>query len=102
MYNLSKYEWDEMKCWRTFKSTGLDFADAHLVDAHLVFENEEKITPTSARAEEPRLQDLAIVELAGVLLVLVYVLRGDSVRVISFRRASRRERKLYAEVKANQ
>jgi uncharacterized DUF497 family protein len=97
MYNLSKYEWDEMKCWRTFKSTGLDFADAHLV-----FENEEKITPTSARAEEPRLQDLAIVELAGVLLVLVYVLRGDSVRVISFRRASRRERKLYAEVKAHQ
>jgi uncharacterized DUF497 family protein len=48
------------------------------------------------------LQDLAIVELAGVLLVLVYVLRGDSVRVISFRRTSRRERKLYAEVKANQ
>jgi len=42
--------------------------------------------------------DLALVELAGVVLVLVYVMREvDEVRAISMRRASKQERKLYAE-----
>ena len=40
---------------------------------------------------------VALVELAGVVLVLVYVLREpDEVRAISLRRASKQERKLYA------
>lgn len=41
--------------------------------------------------------DLALVEVAGVVLVLVYLLReSNQVRSISLRRASKRERKLYA------
>lgn len=39
--------------------------------------------------------DVALVELAGVVLVLVYTLRDDEVRAISLRRASRQERKWY-------
>jgi len=39
-----------------------------------------------------------MVEVAGVALVLVYVMRDpDEVRAISLRRASKQERTLYAE-----
>jgi uncharacterized DUF497 family protein len=42
--------------------------------------------------------DIAMVEIAGVVLVLIYVMREpDTVRAISLRRASKQERKRYAE-----
>jgi uncharacterized DUF497 family protein len=42
--------------------------------------------------------EIAMVEVAGVVLVLVYVMRTpDDVRAISLRRASKKERTLYAE-----
>jgi len=63
---------------------------------NLVFNNPNKITLESDRQGENRLMDIAIVELNGVVLVLVYVLREESIRPISLRRASKRERSLYA------
>ena len=69
-----------------------------LVDAPLVFHAPGKLTLESPRAGERRLMDVALVEVAGVVLVLVYVLRtGREVRVISLRRASRQERKWYEQ-----
>jgi uncharacterized DUF497 family protein len=44
---------------------------------------------------------MALVEMAGEVLSLVYVFRGKAVRVISFRRASRRERRLHVEAKGD-
>lgn len=41
--------------------------------------------------------DVAMVEVAGVILVLVYVVRGNTLRAISLRRASQIERRLYEE-----
>ncbi len=68
-----------------------------LADAHSVFNAPDKLTLESPRSDESRLMDLAMVEVAGVVLVLVYVLREPSeVRAISLRRASKQERKLYA------
>lgn len=59
----------------------------------MVFNAPEKLTLESAVASEPRLMDIAVVEVAGVVLVLVYVLREpDEVRAISLRRASKQER----------
>lgn len=56
-----------------------------------------KLTLESRKASEVRLMDVALVEVAGVVLVLVYVLREpNEVRTISLRRASRQERTLYA------
>lgn len=44
--------------------------------------------------------DIAMVEVAGVVLVLVYVMRDrGEVRAISLRRASKQERTLYAQDK---
>lgn len=42
--------------------------------------------------------DIAMFEVMGVVLVLVYVERGADVRAISLRRASKQERKLYANL----
>ena len=92
MYNkvIAKYEWDEEKREWNLRHRGLDF-----MDAYLVFENPSKITLDATR-EEDRKQDIALVEVGGVILSLVYTIRGERVRVISFRVASRKERKLYA------
>lgn len=68
-----------------------------LADAPLVFNAPDKLTLESSKASEARLMDIALVEVAGVVLVLVYVLRKpNEVRAISLRRASRQERTLYA------
>ncbi len=69
-----------------------------LSDAPLVFNAVNKLTIESTKADEARLVDIAMVEIAGVVLVLVYVLREpNEVRAISLRRASKQERKLYAQ-----
>jgi len=68
-----------------------------LADAPLVFDAPDKLTLESPKADEARLMDVALVDIAGVVLALVYVLREpDEVRVISLRRASKQERTLYA------
>ena len=45
--------------------------------------------------------DIAMVEVMGVVLVLVYVVRNQDVRAISLRRASKQERKYYANLQQN-
>jgi uncharacterized DUF497 family protein len=73
-----------------------------LADAQLVFNAPDKLTLESPRADELRLMDMALVEVAGVVLVLVYVIRHpDTVRAISLRRASKQERTLYANWQEN-
>ena len=69
-----------------------------LNDAPLVFNAPNKLTLESHGGDEARLMDVALVEMAGVVLVLVYVMRDPGeVRAISLRRASRQERTLHAE-----
>lgn len=69
-----------------------------LSDAPLLFNAPNKLKIQSARGDEAHLMDEAMVELAGVVLVLVYVMREpNEVRSISLRRASKQERTLYAQ-----
>lgn len=89
--------WDEAKRKTNLAKHGLDFADAHLV-----YDNPEKLTIMSVRGSEARKMDTAMVEIWGLILALVYVERGDDVRVISFRYASRRERRRYEKKRAEQ
>lgn len=79
-------------------AVNLDKHGLSLADAPLVFQAPGKLTLASPRQEEDRRMDIALVEVAGVVLVLVYVMREpDEVRAISLRRASRKERALYDE-----
>ena len=88
-----QFTFDSRKDAANFLKHGLS-----LRDAPLVFNAPDKLTIESPRAEEARLMDVAMVEVAGVVLVLVYVLREpNEVRAISLRRASKQERTLYAQ-----
>lgn len=89
------YEWDESKRQANLKKHGYDFADADVV-----FENPNKLTLPTFRRGEARLQDIAIVEVFGVILTLVYIERGYNIRIISLRKASRKERRLYDDFRA--
>jgi uncharacterized DUF497 family protein/uncharacterized protein (DUF4415 family) len=80
------HTWDESKRERNFAKHRLDLADAHVV-----YENPEKITFSSPRNDENRDLDIAFVRLVDTVLTLVYQLRGEDVHVISFRYASRKE-----------
>ena len=82
----------EAKRKSNLKKDGLDFKDASLV-----YENPDKCTYDASREDEYRLMDVALALIKGRLLTLVYTERGDEVRVISFRHASREERKRYEE-----
>jgi hypothetical protein len=88
------FVWDEAKRESNLRKHGLDFRDAHLV-----YENPDKCTYDSSREGERRWMDIAFAVVKGRLLTLVYTERGDDVRVISFRPASRDEREQYEQDK---
>jgi uncharacterized DUF497 family protein len=91
------YEWDEAKREENLRKHGLDFDDADLV-----YENPNKVTYISQRPGEERWQDIALVEANGFILALVYTVRGYNIRIISFRRASRKERRIYDYLRQTQ
>lgn len=84
---------DEAKRQTNLAKHGLDLADAGLV-----YHAPNKITFCSPRQGEHRLMDVAMVEIVGIVLVLVYVERDQDIRAISLRRASKQERKHYASL----
>ena len=85
--------YDETKRQANLAKHGLDLADAGLV-----YDAPNKITLCSPREGESRLMDVAMVEIVGIVLVLVYVERDQDIRAISLRRASKQERKYYASL----
>ena len=84
------FAWDEAKRESNIKKHGLDFQDACLV-----YDNPEKCTYESHYRDESRWMDIAMAVIHGRLLTLIYTRRGETIRVISFRPASREERKQY-------
>jgi hypothetical protein len=91
-----EYEWDEYKRQINLQKHGLDFAIAYKV-----YESSEKLTLSSDYAGERREIDLAPVGNELLVLTMVYTYRGEKVRVISLRKASSKERKLYYETRNN-
>jgi uncharacterized DUF497 family protein len=87
-----EYEWDENKAAENLRKHSVDFADA--VGA---LEDEFALTlrdPLSGGEE--RFVTLGLDPL-GRLLAVVYTWRGESIRIISAREATRRERRNYEE-----
>lgn len=84
--------WDETKRKSNLEKHGLDFPDAYLV-----YDAPDKCTYDASRGDEYRLMDVAMAVLRGRFLTLVYMEFEDDVRVISFRNASREERKAYEQ-----
>jgi uncharacterized protein len=84
------FEWDEDKAKENLEKHGIDFADA--VTA---FEDMMALTmPDPASEEEERCVTLGTDALER-LLVIAYTWREDRIRLISARKATRRERRQY-------
>ena len=87
---MPRYEWDEEKRFANLRKHKLDFEDAWQVYGHPV-----KVTVEDTYPDEERYRDLAPVD--GSVRVLIYTMRGQRVRFISYRAATRSEREYYDE-----
>ncbi len=89
-----RYVWDEKKAAANLKKHGVDFADAVGV-----FNDEFALRREDPDAEsEPRFVALGMEHLGRIVLV-VYTYRGEIVRLISARKATKRERGQYAKAR---
>ncbi len=85
------WQWDPEKAARNLRKHGVDFADAALA-----LEDERAVTVEDEDHDERRFISLAL-DPEGRLLVVVYTWRAGTIRIISARKANRKERKHYAE-----
>jgi uncharacterized protein len=84
------FEWDETKQIANLAKHGIDFWD--LGPAFLDFAAKEMVDTRMEYGEERRIR---IARCEGSILIIVYTLRGNNIRLISARRASAQERMLY-------
>jgi uncharacterized protein len=85
------YQWNREKAVANFSKHGIDFADAVSV-----FSDDLAVTLTDDRFEEERFITIGM-DALGRVLVVVYTLRGNEIRLISARKAMRHERTQYEE-----
>jgi uncharacterized protein len=87
---VAEFEWDEAKAAANARKHGIDFADAATA-----LSDEMAITIPDATADgEQRFVTLAV-DALGRILVVAYTWRGERIRLISARPATRRERLAY-------
>lgn len=85
------YQWDKDKASANLRKHGIDFADAVSV-----FSDDLAITIPDERFDEERFVTIGV-DAFGRVLVVVYTLRDDEIRIISARKATRQERQQYEE-----
>lgn len=92
VYTLIKvvYEWDEAKRLANLDKHGLDF-----VDADMVLESPYVLIVDSPRKGEARKQAIAYVFDALTVLSVAFTAGKERCRIVSFRPANRKERKVY-------
>ena len=87
------FEWDDNKARANFAKHGVSFDEASSVFG-------DPLSITISDPAHSQAEDRFIIignSHRQKLLVVVHTDRGDSIRIISARRASRRERKMYEE-----
>lgn len=84
------FEWDATKNAENIRKRGLDFADAQRVFEGRTYTREDRRQGYGER------RWITMGELDGRLTVIVHTWRGDSTRIVSFRKANSREQAAYA------
>jgi uncharacterized protein len=84
-----RFTWSERKRVSNIKDHGVDFVDAPSVFDGLTFTYED----SRFAYGEPRFETLGL--LAGVPVSIVHTENDDEIRIISFRKATKRETSLY-------
>jgi hypothetical protein len=85
---MPKFEWDENKNKSNQKKHKVPFEDA--ID---VFNDDERVNYRSDRHGETRFKTLGKALL--VIMIVIYTVRDAAVRIISARRATKKERRTY-------
>ena len=84
-----EFEWDENKNRLNFEKHGIDF---NLAKTSF---NGEIVTKVDVRFDYGEIRQVALGEVEGRVLFVVYTERGDVIRIISARKANKKERKVY-------
>jgi uncharacterized DUF497 family protein len=84
-----EFEWDPNKATTNFNKHGVRFAEAATV-----LEDEAALTVSDNETDEERFVTLGMGSM-GRILIVAYATRGDRIRIISARKATRRERFQY-------
>jgi len=84
------YEWDHDKALTNAQKHGVEFGDAVAV-----FEDGSAVTIPDEDSEDEERWVTIGADVFGRLLVVVYTWRGTNIRLISARKATRREQKNY-------
>lgn len=86
--NDSIYDWDEDKRALNLRRHGLDFEDVAKLDLHA--------TPSYEVSRGGEKRWIAFFDIGGLMHAVVYTVREERIRIISFRRARRKEEARYA------
>ena len=92
MNDILEFEWDESKSQQCLRDRGFSFASA--VPA---FADPDRFTATDERWEYGEIRYRLYRRIDGRLFIVVYTMRGRTVRIISARKANARERRRYDE-----
>lgn len=84
-------EWDERKRQKTLRERGLDFADVALVDW------EASLTLQDTRRDYGEVRYITYAKIDSRLCVIAWCYREDVLRVVSLRKANRREMKRHEQ-----
>jgi uncharacterized protein len=86
-----KFEWDEAKRLANLRKHGIDF-----LDVSVVFEG-DTLTVEDNRYDYGEQRFVTFGLLQGLVVAIVHSDRNDSIRIISARKATRYEQKIYFE-----
>jgi uncharacterized DUF497 family protein len=86
----NSFEWDETKRFKTIEKHGIDFRDAVLI-----FDAEHVIIPARSDTEQ---RFAAVGACNGIIITVFFTMRGDTIRIITARRARDNERQQYQAI----
>ena len=90
-----EFEWDEAKRLAIIRKHGIDF-----IDVREVFDG-DTVTVEDNRDDYGEQRFVTFGLLQGILVAVVHTERGDSTRIISTRKATKYEQRIYFEKLSN-
>ena len=86
-----EFQWDENKSRANLRKHGLSFEDANIAFTG------DTVTFPDDRSDYGEKRYITLGDLVGRVVVIVHTLRGETIRIISMRKANGREKKIYQE-----
>ncbi len=83
------FEWDKTKCELNLQKHGIDFADVTEIFAH------PHLIKEDIRQDYGEKRWISIGKMREYIVVVVFTLRGNYVRIISARKANKKEEGVY-------